>query len=127
MSVPQQAGECSAGTEIESDELHECLHLEEVKPGTKMIFWCQMLRILTYWFIRSYKCVWSFFTLLPLLTYLLPSKAEGVTTLSAKAASCLSPHNHPSSSNPFWHTYLFISMVRKNTQTGAQHSYKAAP
>lgn len=24
-------------SEIESDELHEFLHLEEVKPGTKMI------------------------------------------------------------------------------------------
>lgn len=46
MSVPQQAGESSAGTvlEIESDELHEFLHLEEVEPGTKMIFWYQMLR-----------------------------------------------------------------------------------
>lgn len=46
VSVPQQAGESSARTilEIESDELHEFLHLEEVKPGTKMILWCQMLR-----------------------------------------------------------------------------------
>lgn len=46
VSGPQQAGESSAGTvlETESDELHKFLCLEEIKPGTKMIFWCQMLR-----------------------------------------------------------------------------------
>lgn len=42
MAVPQQAAESSAGTvlEIDSDELHEFLHLEELKPSAKMIFWC---------------------------------------------------------------------------------------
>lgn len=46
VAVPQQAAESSAGTvlEIDSDELHEFLHLEELKSSAKMIFWCQMIR-----------------------------------------------------------------------------------
>lgn len=130
VAVPQQAAESSAGTvlEIDSDELHEFLHLEEVKSGTKMIFWCQMTRRGTGLLsLINAKGDFSPYCYSWLNSCL--QKAEGSTILLAKAVPCLPPHKHPSFSSTFWNTNLCISMVSKNTWTWAQqkHSYITVP